>query len=165
MRRFLAPLLFAAIVVLPILVLAQVPDPGADPDTFIKALVSALAGGQWKVAGVLGAIGGIYLLRTFGTKIPGAVGAFLGTSRGGAFLALLATLVVGLGAALVAGTPITVNLVLGVLTTAFAAIGGWVGVRRLLGLDVASVAATQFVPAPPGSAAAAADQLGKPPAP
>lgn len=164
--RCLAWTLLAAIFVLPMLALAQatIPDP-ANTDAFLQAIVDAITGGQWRAVVVLAAVGAVYLLRTFGTKIPGAVGTFLGSNRGGAVLALLFAVVSGLGAMVLAGKAITFKAVLDVLLLGFTAIGGWVGVRRLLGLDIASQAAAQFTPAPTGTAADAAAQLGKPPAP
>lgn len=164
--RFLAWTLLAVLVVLPLFALAQtaIPDP-SNTDAFLQAIVDAITGGQWRAVVVLAAVGGVYLLRTFGTKIPGKVGEFLASNRGGAVLALLFAVVSGLGTMVLAGKAITFKAVLDVLLLGFTAIGGWVGVRRLLGLDIASQAAAVYVPAPAGSAQSAADALGKPPAP
>lgn len=158
--------LLAAVLILPLLAVAQatLPDP-SNTDAFLDAIVQAITGGQWRAVVVLVAVGAVYALRVGGTKLPGKVGAFLATSRGGAVLALLFAVVSGLGAMVLAGKAITLKSVLDVLLLGFTAIGGWVGVRRLLGMDVAAQAAKEFVPAPAGTAAGAAAELSRPPAP
>ncbi len=161
----LAWLLIALFVLLPCLALAQatIPDP-ANTDAFLQAIVEAITGGQWRVVVVLVSVGAIWALRTGGIKIPGAVGAFLATNRGGAILALAFAVISGLGTFVIAGKAITLKAVIDILLLGFTTIGGWVGIRRILGMDVASQAAQQFTPAPAGSAAAAARELDKPPA-
>lgn len=165
MKTF-ASALIVAVLVVPLLALAQavLPDP-SNTDAFLQAIVDAITGGQWRAVVVLVAVGAVYALRAGGTKLPGKLGAFLASSRGGAVLALLFAVVSGLGALVLAGKAITLKSVLDVLLLGFTAIGGWVGVRRILGMDVASQAAAQFVPAPAGTATAAAAELGKAPAP
>lgn len=165
-RHLRFAVLLIAVLAVPLLALAQatIPDP-SNTDAFLQAIVDAITGGQWRAVVVLVAVGAVYALRSGGTKLPGKLGVFLASSRGGAVLALAFAVVSGLGALVLAGKAITLKSVLDVLLLGFTAIGGWVGVRRLLGLDVASAAAAQFVPAPAGTAAGAAAELGKPPAP
>ncbi len=165
MRRTFDVAFIALALALPFLALAQavaIPDP-SNTDAFLGAIVQAIAGGQWRAVVVLVAIGAVYFLKTGGARIPGAIGLFLGTSRGGAILALAFSVVTGLGAMLLAGQPITVKAVIDILLLGFTTIGGWVGVRRILGLDVASKAAATFVAPAPGTAGDAAAALSKPP--
>ena len=117
-----------AFVLLPVLVLAQVPDPGADPAAFLSALLLATRGGQWIVVGILATIGIVYLARRFGAKyVP-----FLGTRRGGALLLLISSVVTALATPILAGTPINLSVLLDVLITGIGAAGGRTIFRTLL---------------------------------
>ncbi len=160
LRRFSSfALIAAALVLFPIVAFAQLVDPTVDPNAFTTQLLAAIQGGQWRVVVVLVAVGAIFLLRKLGTQIPGAVGTFLASNRGGALLALAFAVITGLGTALLGGTPITLKVVLDVLLLGFTAIGGWVGVRRILGMDAASTvnpqAAAALPPAPSSTAGVA----------
>ena len=122
-------------VIFPVLAFAQVVDPNADLNGFLAQVLDAVKGGNWRLVAVLAAIGAIYALRRFGTKIPGKVGVFLATSRGGTILAVVFSLLVGLGSAFLAGQSFSLALLVDVLMFALTAIGGWVGVRRIMGID------------------------------
>ena len=151
---------FAVLFVLlcPALALAQaVPDPTTASDAFFDMLARAVAGGDWKLVAVLAVIGLTFLAKTYGSKIPGALGTFLASSRGGAILALVLSLLVALAPAIAGKAPWSINLVRDALTLGLGAIGGWVGVRRLLGVgdagQVAVVTQVQTVPPPAAPAA------------
>lgn len=135
----------------PLVTLAQVavPDP-ADPSSFLSALLQAVAGGQWKLVSILVAVAVVYLLRQGAARLPGAVGAFFASARGGAVLALLGGVVTVLAGVLIQpgakwSWAVMVNgFVLGV-----AAAGGWTLVRRLIWGD----SAPSWYPTPPAEAA------------
>lgn len=122
-------------VLLPLTALAQVVNPETDFDGFVKQVFEAVRGGNWRTVAVLGSIGAIYYLRKYGIKIPGKVGAFLTTSRGGAILALVFGILLGTGTALLSGQTITLSVLADIVMFAFTSIGGWVAVRRILGID------------------------------
>lgn len=150
MRRFHMAL-SVFITMVPLLAFAQVVDPNVDLNGFLGQVFDAVKGGNWRLVAVLASIGAIYVLRKYGSKIPGKVGEFLATSRGGAILAIVFGFLVGLGSAVLAGQTITLSVVVDVLMFAFTTIGGWVGVRRILGIDGATkgdAAASKVVTAP-----------------
>jgi len=119
--------LFALFVAVPVIVLGQVVASPDDPNAFFGAIVTAVQGGQWRVVAVLAVVALVWAAKRWGsTYWP-----FLGTSRGGALLALAAGLVSTLGPALVAGTPFSLKLLLDALLLGVTAAGGWVVVRRL----------------------------------
>lgn len=121
-HRPVAPLLLAA---LPVLAFAQVsPD---DPSAFFNAVVAAIQGGQWRAVAVLGVIALVWVAKRYGSRYW----PFLGTSRGGALLALAAGLVSTFAPAIFAGTPFSLKLVLDAVMLGVTAAGGWVVVRRL----------------------------------
>jgi len=60
----------------------------ADPDSYIKAIFSAIDKGDWKMVGILALIFLTFALRKWGAKIP-KVGEWLETDMGGALLGFL----------------------------------------------------------------------------
>lgn len=135
-------LIFAVVAALflPIGLAVAQPSPD-DPGAFFNAVVAAIQGGQWRVVAVLGVIALVWVAKRYGSKRW----AFLGTSRGGALLALAAGLVSTFAPAILAGTPFNLKLVLDAVMLGVTAAGGWVMVRRLaFGENVPAN------PAPPG---------------
>ena len=129
-------LFLAALALLPILALAQatIPDPSADLGGFLALLLGAVQGKDWFLAGALVASGLTWPVRAFLVKMPGAAGAFFSSSRGGVVIALAVGMLTGLSGALLAHTPFSVGLLVNIVGVGFTAIGGYAGVRRLLGL-------------------------------
>jgi len=127
-------------------VLAQIPDP-SNPDSFLGALLQAVASGQWKLVAILAAVGVVFVLRQGAARLPGAVGAFFASARGGAVLALLGGVVTVLAGVLVQpGVKLTLAVVLNGLVLGVMAAGGWTLVRRLIWGDNAPAA---YPPPPP----------------
>lgn len=189
----LSILVLAILLAAPILALAQAAgdDFSLDPIKLLGAFVAAVQAGSWPVALVLVFVALIWAVRFFGVK----VWPWLSTSEGGTVLAFATTLASVLGAAaLVPGASITWALVGQAAAAAFAAIGAWTGARRLLraliplvskipapvGPLLAQVllwlagepaavqvqkAAEKIYQAGTTTAAGAAAELGKPPAP
>lgn len=121
-------LLLLTFVLVPVFALAQAVDPGTDPGAFLSALLLAAKGGQWIVVGILATIGIVFLARKFGAKyVP-----FLGTRRGGALLLLISSVVTALATPILAGTPITLSVLLHVLVTGIGAAGGRTIFRTML---------------------------------
>lgn len=116
-----------ALLLLPALVLAQVPTPD-DPGAFLAALLAAVQGGQWVVVSILAAIGLVYVARRFGAKyVP-----FLATRRGGAVLLLLASVLTSLAVPVLSGTALTLKVIIDVIVTGIGAAGGRTILRSLL---------------------------------
>lgn len=148
--KFIVAVMFALLIV-PALALAQaVPDPSST-DAFLGAMVQAVAAGDWKWLAVLAVIGLTFAVRKYGTKLPGAVGSFLATSRGGAVTALVFALVCALAPAIAGKVPWSVALVKDAVLLGFTAIGGWVGVRRIAGTAAPEEKAANDSPAPSGT--------------
>jgi hypothetical protein len=142
-------LLAAALLAVPLLALAQVavPDP-SQPDTFLSALLAAVAGGQWKVVAILATVGVVFLLRQGASRLPGAAGAFFASARGGAVLALLGGIVTVLAGVLIQpGAKLSAAVLLNGFVLGVAAAGGWTLVRRLIWGDEAPAAYPTTPPA------------------
>lgn len=144
---------FIAIFVLsPLFALAQViPDPGADSGAFFNQLLDALAKGQWRVVGILAAIGVVYLLRQGATRLPGGLGTFFQSSRGGAVIALLGGVVTALAGILIGGGPINAALLINGVVLGIGAAGGWTVLRRLIWGDAPPTLYPAKAPAPPAA--------------
>lgn len=136
--RFLPVVL--ALLVLPLFVFAQttIPDP-SDTDAIFKAISDALVTGNWRVALTLGTIALVFFLRKGGTKLPAPFGPFFASSRGGAVLALVGGLVVAFAPVAMGTATLNLKLIIEGLLLAFSAAGGWVVIRRLFGMDAATV--------------------------
>jgi hypothetical protein len=122
---FLLSLLFV-----PVLVLAQEapPDLGLDAGAVFAALLQAVRGGQWGLVAVLAFVSVIWVLRKGGAKfVP-----WLGTDEGGTWLTFGTVAAGVLGAAALAGTPITWLLVGKAFAGAATVGGAWSMGRRLL---------------------------------
>ena len=98
---------------------APVPDLGLGE--VLSLVARAFAGRQWGLLGVLALLGLVFLLRKAGGRyIP-----FLDTPRGAVVLSLVGGTGTLLAAALSAGTPFSLGLVLSCLMTAASASGLW----------------------------------------
>jgi hypothetical protein len=141
-------LIVAFVLLTPVVVFGQTPDPGADPSSFLLAIVAAIQGGDWRGLAVLVAIGVTWAAKKYGAK----VWPWLGTARGGATLALVLGFTGTLVPALAGGASITPKLVIDGVLFGLTSIGGWVGVRRLIWGDVSKAvdaeAATTAQPLP-----------------
>lgn len=190
----LSILVLALALLAPAAVLAQEvpPDVGVDPLRLLAAFVAAVQAGSWPVALVLLFVALIWLVRSFGVKAWPWLGTSEGGTVL-AFATTMAS-VLG-AAALVPGAAITWALVGKAAAAAFAAIGAWTGARRLLrallplaakvpapvgpvlvqlltwiagepaAVQVQRAAEAAYKPGPVPTAAGAAAELGKPPAP
>lgn len=109
-----------AVLLLPSLAFAQsVAEP--DAGSLFTTFLSALASKNWALLGTVAVLALVWAARTFGAKvIPG-----LGTPRGGAILSAVGGTAALLVAALTAGQPLTVSLVVGCFWTALSASGLW----------------------------------------
>ncbi len=134
----------AAASIIAVTALAQVPDP-ANTDAFLDALVKALASGDHRYAAVLVVIGATFLVRQFGPSIP-VVGPYLVSSRAGAITALVLAVVTALAPPLIGWVAWSPRIVLDALLYGFGAIGGWVGVRRIVSAPSTAPAAVGVPP-------------------
>lgn len=133
MRKLLAFVGPVALVLLfPLMVLAQpasIPDPSADTMGFIQLLWDAVMHKRWGGVVALAVIGIVALLRMriVTKKVP-----FLGTDRGGVILTFVVALAGGLAVTLIAGQPLDAEVVFTAVKLAFLAMGGFVGVKKLI---------------------------------
>jgi hypothetical protein len=125
-----------ALLVVPLFALAQqaIPDPSADLGGFLALLLGAVQGKDWFLVGAAVASGLTWPVRFMLVRLPGGAGAFFSTSRGGVVIALAVGMLTGLSGALLAHTPFSLGLVVNIVGVGFTAIGGYAGLRRLLGL-------------------------------
>jgi hypothetical protein len=142
-------LTLVALLLTPVFVFAQIPDPGADAGAFFQTLLGAIAKGQWRIVAILVAIGVVYLLRQSATRLPGALGDFFKSSRGGAVTALLGGVVTALAGLLIGGGPVNVGVLINGIVLGIGAAGGWNVLRRLIWSDAAPVAYPNGGSAPP----------------
>lgn len=105
-----------------------IPDPGTDAGGFLGFLVNMITQKEYLPAFGVALVGLVYLLRTFGTKIPG-VGEWLTTKLGGWVLNGVTALVSVLGISLAGGITITWEILLQALGAALAASGIWEAVK------------------------------------
>jgi hypothetical protein len=141
-------MIIVALVALPFLALAQVVPTPEDPSAFATFVLQAIQAKQWAVVGIAATIGLVFLLRKLGTKIPGAVGVFFGTRRGGALLAVLGGLAIAFATPIISGTPLGFDVVTNAIIYGVGAAGGWTVVRRLVLGDAVAVPAQEATPAP-----------------
>jgi hypothetical protein len=121
---------------LPLVALAQLPDP-TNTDQYVQAILNALAHGEWKVVAILVAVAIVYALRQVATRLSGPLGIFFKSARGGAVLALLGGIVTSLAGILYAGGAVNVGIILNGVVLGVMAAGGWTLIRRLLWGDAA----------------------------
>jgi hypothetical protein len=132
-------ILILSALLIPASAMAEVPSPDR-MGSFLGAVLEAIQGRRWDTLVVLALVAVIWGLRKLGTKLPMGIGAFFATSEGGTVFALISSSVAALAAAFYGGLPLSGSLVVNALEAGFAAIGAWVGARRLLRLVVPLVA-------------------------
>lgn len=142
MRKHVVAFFLAVVVAVPLLVLAQasapVPTP-EDPVPYIGAILTAFQARNFALVGVLATIGIVWGLRSAGARIPGAVGTFLASRRGGAILALVGGLATAIAVPVLAGKNLSGAVLVDALAYGLASAGGWTVVRRIfLGESVAA---------------------------
>lgn len=107
---------------------ASVVDPGDGSLDIARSLYSALTGGHYAWAGALALVGAVALLRKFG----GARWPALHTDAGAALLALGGAFGTTLAAALAGGGAVTWPMFAAAGATAFAAMGGYAALNKLV---------------------------------
>ncbi len=98
-----------------------------DPIGFLGNLVQAIRGGQWQMVVAFMLVCLVYLARRFGEKIE-----FFRSDRGGPILVFSISFAGSLGASMLADSPIDAKLFLTAAEVALMAMGGFVGLRRVL---------------------------------
>ena len=102
---------------------------GLDTPTDIVGLVREIHGaaveGDWRVVAGLVLLVLMVAVRRFGSRLPGRVGAFLGSPLGGAIALCGLAAVEVVGSALVGGAPLTFDLALRVVENGAMAAGIW----------------------------------------
>ena len=94
---------------------------GFDP----SLLASAADTGQWLAVGVFAVAGLAWLLNRGARKVPGVAGRTLRTRQGKFWVASIAGVAGLVGAALVAGRPMSMNLLVVAIVSTLAAKGGY----------------------------------------
>jgi hypothetical protein len=128
MRIHLSLLALFAFVLFPVLALAQLADPGADPSSFLLEIVKAVQGGDWRGLAVLVAIGVTWAVKKWGAQLW----PWLATRRGGTALALFLGVVGTLVPAFAGGAHFSLKLAIDALLFGFTSMGGWLGLRNLV---------------------------------
>jgi hypothetical protein len=126
--RFLFAL---ALLALPLLVLAQeavaLPSP-EDLGMFLLEAARQVAAGNWSSVAALAIVGLVFLLRKLGAKLW----PWLATDAGGVLTLFLSTALLAVAAPLYAGTAIGQAALVGALSAALSAAGGWGAIRKVL---------------------------------
>jgi hypothetical protein len=115
----------------PVFALAQTAVDPADGEAFFGLIAKAVAAGDWRWVAVLAVIGATFLVRTYGSKLP-KIGHLFASKRGGAAIACFMALLSALAPALAGQVPWTMAILSNAIMMSAGAIGGWVGVRRLI---------------------------------
>lgn len=99
-----------------------------DLEAWFNALLSAFSSGRWSLAAVLCVVALVAAARALlVTRVP-----FFKTDLGGTLLGFLGGTAAALAAALTGGAALSLGAVMTAATVAFAAMGGWTAVKRLL---------------------------------
>jgi hypothetical protein len=106
------------------------PDPGVDAGAFIKSAFDAAQRGDYRMFAALALIGVVYVARKYGAKVPGKIGAFAASDRGGAALALGLAIVGGVSHALLAARPLGLSMLVSAVYISFLAAGGYSLVKK-----------------------------------
>lgn len=99
----------------------------ADPFDVVGKIVEAASSGNWRLVAAFALVLVMMVVGKFRAKLA----VFRG-DRGGALLVMTLALGGGLSTALMTDKPINANFVLGVVGTAFTAVGGFTWVKRLM---------------------------------
>lgn len=118
-----------------------------DPIGIFDQIGQAILQGKWQAVAALVAVAVVFGARQGAARLPGKLGIFFASARGGALLALLGGVVTALAQAIVAGGEINVTLLVNGVVLGITAAGGWTLVRRLIWGDAAPTAYPS--PAPP----------------
>lgn len=100
-------------------------DPTADFTGWVKAAYTAAQGGQYRMLAAVLLIGFVSVSRKYGSKVPGKVGAYVASDRGGASVTLGLAILAGVIHALLAGTPLGLPMLATAIYISFLAAGGY----------------------------------------
>lgn len=100
-------------------------DPTADLGGWVKAAYTAAQGGQYRMLAAILLIGLVSVTRKYGAKVPGKVGAYVASDRGGASVTLGLALIAGIIHALLAGVPLGLPMLATAVYISFLAAGGY----------------------------------------
>jgi hypothetical protein len=124
-------LLALALLALPLLVFAQeavaLPSP-EDLGVFLLEAARQVAAGNWSSVAALAIVGVVFVLRKLGAKFW----PWLATDAGGVVTLFLSTALLAVAAPLYAGTAIGQAALVGALSAALSAAGGWAAIRKVL---------------------------------
>jgi hypothetical protein len=101
--------------------------PEGDPIELVSKIVEAASSGNWRLVAAFALVLTMMVLGRFRKKIP-----IFDGDRGGSILVMVLSLGGGLSTALMTDMPINANLVVGVVGTAFTAVGGFTWVRKIM---------------------------------
>jgi hypothetical protein len=107
-----------------------------DIEAFLKTAYDAVMHRDYRLLAATLLIGIVALARKYGARVPGKVGAFVASDRGGAVLALALAIIGGAANALLAAQPLSLAMVGSAIYVAVLAAGGYALVKKadLLGL-------------------------------
>jgi hypothetical protein len=107
-----------------------------DIQAFLKTAYDAVMHRDYRLLAATILIGFVAVARKYGARVPGKVGAFVASDRGGAVLALGLALIGGAANALLAAQPLSLAMVGSAMYVAVLAAGGYALVKKadLMGL-------------------------------
>lgn len=104
-------------------------------EDILQKLLEAGTTSNWRLFIILALVAVVSLLRFLGSKLPGALGQFVASDRGGAVLALVSGIGGSIITAAAAGASIGLATILNGVIAGFTAAGGWTVVRKILGIS------------------------------
>ena len=110
------------------------PNLEQDPGGFFEVAYNGIVSGKWLVVAAAALLVVVWFVRTFlGNLVP-----WFRTDKGGVVIALILGVLGAVANALAAGHGVDAKLISLGFAAGFAAMGGWTGIRKLLGIDNAS---------------------------
>jgi hypothetical protein len=110
---------------------ALLTDPSVDPGHFAEQTYQALQHQDYRLFAALAVIGLVWAARKFGGKLPGKLGDFMRSDRGGAVLALVMGVLENVAHAALAGS-LTAHAVMDGLVNGVLAAGGYSAAKKML---------------------------------
>lgn len=157
MLRFKAFLLAIAVTLMPAATALAQPDMGtavvtpADPTVdapgWVRVAYDAMQRHDYRMLAAVLLVGFVAVARKYGARVPGKVGAFVASDRGGAVLSLGLALIGGVIHALLAGQPLGLAMLGTAMYVSFLASGGYALVKKTGVLEWLRAGTVRMLPA------------------
>lgn len=118
-----------------------------DLGSFVRQAYDAAQRHDYRMLAAVLLIGFVAVARKYGARVPGHIGAFVASDRGGAFLSLGLALIAGVIHALLAGSQLGLGMIATAVYISFLASGGYALVKKAGLVEWLAGAAKRILPA------------------